>query len=872
MPGIRKNKVATGIYWVEVPEEEIYIMCGCPADSVKHLMKKGQISQKEEKGTKYETGPNVILLSDVLIQNGSFSNLAEFPVLQMLYRQGMMLPEHPRNTGIKPMLVGAEDQVKSQLQYIYRGNYGLISKEEFVEAGVSPEASGDLMKLKLEFAFGRIKPSGELLDYKIVASEPVEIRNGVQIKRIAINKFEIMYKRESVTVDLNLLPDEDYEVPYQLGFHNIQREYFSVVHTGEGNGWDINRPCMSSILLFQGKVYLIDAGPNIIHSLKSLGIGINEIDGIFHTHAHDDHFAGLMTLMRSDHKIKYFATPLVRASVAKKLAALASLDEEHFKDFFEIHDLWADAWNEIDALEVKPIISPHPVETTIFFFRTMGNNGYSSYAHLADIVSRATLKKMINGDAKDRGITQQYYDTVWNEYLSEADIKKLDIGGGMIHGEAIDFAEDRSGKIILSHTAKELNNEQKKIGSGAPFGMSDVLITAHQEFIRRYAFNLLSSYFPSIAKDRLGILLNNPLVTFNPETIIMKSGEVIDDIYIILTGNVEVISDVTQINSILSSGGIAGEFSGLTRTALKETYRTMNFVNALRVSANLYADFVMLNEVYDDIIIRIESQDFLQHIWLFNEALSYSVLSEIISGMELNNFPAGLRIPKSPEPGIFVIKEGKCEIYLNDERIETIQTGDFFGESTVLYNTPDLYQVKAMEDTQAFFIRSPAIENIPIVQWKLFEVNEKRLRKLVTHDHATVASFQWKEEYNVNVQEVDTDHKRMFEAAESLYRAIDLKETNVVLIDILDFLIKYTAEHFKREEDLMAFYSYPELEEHAKKHRKLTEEVVSIKSCFDSDGVEMDMEFVNFLQAWITEHIITEDRKLGEFLNAKSIY
>ncbi|MCK4910426.1 MAG: MBL fold metallo-hydrolase, partial [Thermodesulfovibrionales bacterium] len=451
MNKIIKSKVATGIYWVEVPDAEVHILCGCPADSVKHLMKKGQIAQKEESGTKFETGPNVILLSDVLIQNGAFSNLAEFPVLQMLYRQGMIIPGHPRNTGVKPMLLGGEDQVKSQMQYIYRGNYGLISREELMEAGVSAGTADDLMQLKLEFAFGRIKPSGDLLDYKIVTSNTVEIRNNVHIKRIAINKFEIVYKKESVTVDLNLTTDENYEVPYQLGYHNIEREYFSVVHTGEGNGWDVNRPSMSSILLFQGKVYLIDAGPNISHSLKSLGIGINEIDGIFHTHAHDDHFAGLMTLMRSDHRIKYFATPLVRSSVTKKLSALTSLDEDHFEDFFDIHDLWADAWNEIDALEVKPIISPHPVETTIFFFRTMGDKGYSSYAHLADIVSRATLEKMVNGDATEKGITQQYHDTVWNEYMSEADIKKLDIGGGMIHGEAKDFVHDKSKKIILSH-------------------------------------------------------------------------------------------------------------------------------------------------------------------------------------------------------------------------------------------------------------------------------------------------------------------------------------------------------------------------------------------------------------------------------------
>jgi hemerythrin len=42
---------------------------------------------------------------------------------------------------------------------------------------------------------------------------------------------------------------------------------------------------MGSIVLFQGRVYLIDAGPNIDHALTALGIGVNEIDGIFHTHS-----------------------------------------------------------------------------------------------------------------------------------------------------------------------------------------------------------------------------------------------------------------------------------------------------------------------------------------------------------------------------------------------------------------------------------------------------------------------------------------------------------------------------------------------------------------------------------------------------------
>ena len=66
-----------------------------------------------------------------------------------------------------------------------------------------------------------------------------------------------------------------------------------MVHVGEGDGWDVTRPCMGSIICFQGRIYLIDAGPGIEHTLTALGVSINEVAGIFQTHGHDDHFAGL---------------------------------------------------------------------------------------------------------------------------------------------------------------------------------------------------------------------------------------------------------------------------------------------------------------------------------------------------------------------------------------------------------------------------------------------------------------------------------------------------------------------------------------------------------------------------------------------------
>jgi hemerythrin len=320
---IHKIEVAHGIQWVEFPKAGLRVLCGCPADAVKHLIKRGLILPQEINGIACETGPNAILLSDIALQNGEFANLAEFPVLQMLYKQGMILPGHPSNTGRKPILIGAADQVESQLRYIYRGNYGLVSHEEIVQTGVSEEQATEMMRLKLKFAFGRIQPTTDFIDTCVVDDGMVEIWDDVHVRRLRLNVFEFSHAGETVTVDLNLQPGVTYECAYPLGFRRFESEYFAVIHSGEGDGWDVNRPTMSSIITYQGRIYLIDAGPHLVNTMSALGIGIDQLDGIFHTHAHDDHFAGLTALMRAGRRIQYFATPLVRASVAKKTGRIA---------------------------------------------------------------------------------------------------------------------------------------------------------------------------------------------------------------------------------------------------------------------------------------------------------------------------------------------------------------------------------------------------------------------------------------------------------------------------------------------------------------------------------------------------------------------
>jgi hemerythrin len=423
MTRLRKINVAPGIIWVEAAEADLRILCGCPADSVKHLMRCGLISQTESKGVAFENGPNAVLLSDVSLQGGSFANLAEFPVLQMLYRQGMIIPGHPGNKGQRPLLIGTDDQLRSQLEYIHRGNYGLTSEEEIIETGIAPEQAREMMAIKLKFAFGKIAEPTDLLETCVLGDSVTEIRGGVTIQRLKRNNYRFILGDETLEINLNLKPGERYTSAYPMGFNDIQREYFAILHSGDGDGWDINRPAMSSILMHQGHLYLIDAGPNLEAVLNALGIGINEIEGIFQTHVHDDHFAGLTTLLQADHRIKFFSAPIVRASVIKKFSALLDIAETDFAHYFDPHDLVMDEWNELMGLEVKPVYSPHPVETTTFLFRALGPDGYRTYGHYADIASFQILQGMVNDPLP--GLPDNLLERTQESYLAPANLKKI---------------------------------------------------------------------------------------------------------------------------------------------------------------------------------------------------------------------------------------------------------------------------------------------------------------------------------------------------------------------------------------------------------------------------------------------------------------
>ncbi len=571
------------------------------------------------------------------------------------------------------------------------------------------------------FLIGEIKSVENFIDtVELLCKEEIEVRENIKLKRTGLNQFKLSYKNETVDIDLNLPDEKGYTPPYRLGYYKTYREHFAIVHAGEGDGWDINNPCMSSVVIHNGQIYLIDAGPNVKHVLNYLGISINEVKGIFHTHTHDDHFAGLTNLIQADHKIEYYATKPVRMSVEKKLNSLVKMDNV-LETFFDVKEMKMDEYNHYDGMEVLPIFSPHPVETTMFYFRVISEFGHKTYYHMADTSRFEILENMITDNPKEPGISNEYFEKVKKDYLLKADVKKIDIGGAMIHGCAEDFYTDESDKKILSHTDRELSNEEKEIGERANFGQMDVLIPANNHSVYRFAKEYLSAYFPGVNEKEFRDILNCPIETFGPGNTILKSSGQNDFFYLSLTGTVEVIDVKKNIHQSLRAGSMIGEMSALLNKKREKTYVASSFISVLKIPAVLYRDFAQRNDLIEEIQIKRKLKGTLGNMWLFQEVASSPVINFISRNLTTIDVKEGDKITIPKDPCLCCVFKGELELK-SKRGNQKIKELDFCLEDLVIEKSlPESTTLTVKKTGKICFVPLNLFENIPAVLWKIYE-------------------------------------------------------------------------------------------------------------------------------------------------------
>ncbi len=134
-----------------------------------------------------------------------------------------------------------------------------------------------------------------------------------------------------------------------------------------------------------------------------------------------------------------------------------------------------------------------------------------------------------------------------------------------------------------------------------------------------------------------------------------------------------------------------------------------------------------------------------------------------------------------------------------------------------------------------------------------------------------MAFLIWGDQYKVNIAEVDTQHKRLFDMVNEMHEAMKSGKAEAVLGKILDGLLQYCATHFATEERLMTTHGYPDYISHKRIHDKLTEEVKELQRRHQSGEPVLSFEVMEFLRKWLQSHILGADKMFGPYLKSKGV-
>ena len=146
----------------------------------------------------------------------------------------------------------------------------------------------------------------------------------------------------------------------------------------------------------------------------------------------------------------------------------------------------------------------------------------------------------------------------------------------------------------------------------------------------------------------------------------------------------------------------------------------------------------------------------------FLRALEKQARQEIIKEMSLFFVKSNVEIFKQGDPAgcFYILRQGTCDIIVNGEKKETLQKGNYFGDTAILYGTNREYTVKASTDCFVWIME------------------KKNFKKVIEHIlHITY------EDNNTNIGKISlfsvASHDQKIKLANNIYRETHLENKTI---------------------------------------------------------------------------------------------
>lgn len=129
-------------------------------------------------------------------------------------------------------------------------------------------------------------------------------------------------------------------------------------------------------------------------------------------------------------------------------------------------------------------------------------------------------------------------------------------------------------------------------------------------------------------------------------------------------------------------------------------------------------------------------------------------------------------------------------------------------------------------------------------------------------------SLLWDESLVLGIEEIDNQHRAIFEQFELLTEAVHQRKSNECIEQLVGFLLEHAHVHFSNEEKIMAEFRYPKIDVQRREHKEFERDASELKKRLEKEGAsrEIAIRATGTILRWIIQHIKTHDKEMVEYV------
>lgn len=126
----------------------------------------------------------------------------------------------------------------------------------------------------------------------------------------------------------------------------------------------------------------------------------------------------------------------------------------------------------------------------------------------------------------------------------------------------------------------------------------------------------------------------------------------------------------------------------------------------------------------------------------------------------------------------------------------------------------------------------------------------------------------WSSRLETGIKEIDDQHKDLVRKVDELLNATNSFHQKENIAQMLEYLARYTVEHFQTEEKHMIASNYPKYKEHKAIHDEFVAKVGNLIKDYKERGSDVDIAVTvnGEVYNWLIQHIMRKDKELADFL------